>query len=188
VRRIIRNKLVQSTLVAWVLFWLVAYVLPTTYTFDVTNSFSISVGIGALFIFWRGFWASITAEVIQPRHFLVFGLWNSIFWTISRHGWNWFWRYMGKPAWMIDHDFVAFQIAALSIAWCYVMISKPPIDVEDMLPGQIPVRNWQTLGFYVTLALFIAGLFIAFLEPSPYVDLQPLPQLPTEFGGPYDYR
>src|SRR5215210_2301714 len=96
----IRSRLVWVTLAIWGAFWIIPYLSPTPYTFDLVNAFSIAVGVGCLLSFWPGFRKAVTAKNtdVVRKHLLVFGIWVATFWTLVRHAWNWVWRYLGKPS------------------------------------------------------------------------------------------
>lgn len=146
----------------WGGFWLVAWVVPRAWLFDAVNALTISIGAGVLVAYAPGVRASLARRDLSGGHYLVMGI--AVAWaaTTARHAYNWLWRYLGQPDDMINHPFVAFLIWMLFTAGLLHLLAR------DAIEGQIPPRNWVTVGISVAVGLALALGFIVWLEPSPH--------------------
>lgn len=159
-RRVVRNRLTWTALTVWLLFWPIAWALERDTLFDLVNALSVSVGVGVLCAYMPGFWYALRHQPLSGPHYLVLGIGCTWLATSIRHMWNWGWRFLDKPEWMIDHPFVAFLVWVLFTGGCLHLTAKGAID------GDIPKSNWIWLGAVVAVAVFLTLVAAFFLGPT----------------------
>lgn len=152
-----------AALALWILFWPVALMLPISWLFDIVNALSVSMAIGVVTAYLPGVIDSIRRRGLSSGHYLVLGIVITWMATAVRNSWNWTWRWLGEPPWMINHIFVAFQVWVLFTAGILHMVAQDSID------GRIPRENWLKLGKWVFVGVFSAALVIVWFEPSPHL-------------------
>jgi len=141
-------------------FWPFAILLPRAYLFDIVNSFTVCVGIGLLIAFMAGAKTALRENLRTGGQFLVLGIVCTWAPTVTRHLYNWIWRYMGKPEFMIDHELVAFMVYVTAVGGFLHLFASHAID------NKVPETSWRQLGIVVTLSLMVASFFILYFEPS----------------------
>lgn len=151
------------------LFFIFAPLFQRSYVFDVANSFSIAGVVGVMVMYYAsvakktGSWAWIFYNNLSGAHYFIIGLLGFCIYIAVRHTYNAVWRWNGKPDIMLDHLFVAYLISLTALIAAMHLLSR------DLTDGRIPLENWRWVGICVAIALALAGVTIAFLDPSPPV-------------------
>jgi hypothetical protein len=151
------------------MFWLIAPHYNRSYVFDVVNALSIAGCIGVVVMYYPsvakklGTWWWVFRNDLSGVHYFIIGVMGLLIYVAARHTYNVVWRWNDKPAWMIDHLWVAFMI------WWTFMIAIMALLSRDMEEGMIPKENWRWIGIFVTFGLALAGLFITVFDPSPAI-------------------
>jgi hypothetical protein len=163
---ILRSKNFWIIVALSVLYWAAAPFVNRSVMFDVVNAFSIAGAIGVITMYYpsvakkRNNWLWIFENNLEGVHYFIIGVMGLLLYTGVRHTYNVAWRWMDKPAWMIDHLFVGYMIWGVSMVCIMHLLSR------DMEQGEIPRENWRWVGIFVTLAIALAGLFITVLDPT----------------------
>jgi hypothetical protein len=135
-------------------------VLPRQFMFDIVNALTVAVGVGVLIAYLPGICRSLQELRWDGTHYLVLGIFVTWSATALRHLWNWIWRFLGKPAEMIDHPIVAFLV------WMTFMGGVLHMTARGALDGEIPRENWIRLGVVIAAGIVTGLLVIVFLEPA----------------------
>lgn len=164
---IIKSRNLWVGLLISAAFWALAPLFPRSYVFDVTNALSIAGCVGVLVMYYpsvarkTGSWLWVFKNDLSGAHYFVIGLIGFVSYIASRHLWNQVWRWLGKPDWMQDHLIVAYLIFGTSVLCLMHLLSR------DMEEGKIPSENWRWVGIFTAIGVAMAGLMIAFFDPSP---------------------
>jgi hypothetical protein len=163
-KQLLTSSKLWTAIALWSAFWVVEpFVEHHEYLFDVMNALSVSVGIGILIAYSEGIYESLVTKRPIGGHWLILGI--AVTWVASsvRQIWNWAWRWLDQPLWMINHPFVAFLVWVLVTGGALHLMSKNAIE------GQIPRRNWLRLGWWVALGLSV-GLIVAIFLEEPNIE------------------
>lgn len=156
---VLRSKNLLIAVVLWIGFWPLAILIPREWLFDVVNGLAIAACFGVFVAYLPGVWNTVFRNDLDGAHYLVIGICGFAAAQGTRYGWNWLWRYLGKPPYMQDHLFVAWLIwVAFTFACVHLM-------ARGVVHGEMPNRNFRWMGTVVALGTLAALIVIKFFEP-----------------------
>jgi hypothetical protein len=134
--------------------------LEGQHAFDLLDWLTVAVGIGIIIGYLPSLIRARQLTQWEPGHIFVIGIFSVQVAQVSRHFWQWIWRYFGKPDWMLDHWFLLVTI------WLFFIGGVMHLIVSDVVEGKIPRENWVRVGIAVAVGLGAFGIIIFILEPN----------------------
>lgn len=160
-REIIKSRMFLTAVAITAVFWTFGALVPRSLLFDLLNAMAVAIGTGVIVAYAPGVIKTLQSrpEDISTGHILVVGIVCAWVAAVVRSGWNWAWRYLGKPDALIDHLGVAYLLVVL------IMGGIAHLAAKDAINGQIPRESWRRIGIYTALGLAVGALVFLLLEP-----------------------
>lgn len=171
---LLRSRTLWWSMLAWLGFIPLAVFLDRDSLFDLMYGLATAIGIGVLISYLPGIVVAIKAPQPSGAMLLVLGIACSWSATAGRTIWSWVYRFLDKPAGMIDHWSLAFLVWV--IFWGGVL----HMSAKDAIDGQIPRRSWIKVGAIVAIAIAtMVVLGVLYDNRAAIGDLQRLPERST---------
>jgi hypothetical protein len=172
VKRLVKNRLFQVIMLAWVLYWPVVYFVPPRILLELINGIVAALSMGLVVAYAPGIW-TLTRRMpykMSGGDMLVFGITLVQISLAALFAWGWWYRYLDQPAWMIDHAFRGWMTYLLMLGSILHLLAS---DV-GVVNNAIPERGWVHLGLATFIGLAIGTVVLTVIgEYSPTLQPQP---------------
>ena len=159
-KEVLRSRNLWIMVTLWGGYWLVADLLPRPYLFDLMNSLLIAACLGVAIAYVPSVWRLWFRNDLDGPPLYVMAVVGFMAGTAARHGWNWVWRWLGKPEWMQDHIFTAWLI------WVLFTTAVMQLLARDVIRGDVPKENWRWLGIVVAVGVALGLIAIIWVDPQ----------------------
>lgn len=155
----LRNSAGVICFVALVLFWPAALLLRREVLFDAINAFGVSLGLAVIVSYLPGLTDAFrSGRKLEKGHYLVLGILATWIAMVGRTSWLWVWRWMGEPAFGLDHVLMAF------VAWLIVIGGILHLLSPRVIDGTVPREGWASL----KIAVLAGGILWAVIGYARY--------------------
>ena len=157
--RFVRNRVVLTVTLVWLLYWPIAWALPQPIIVELVNGMVAALSVGLAIAYAPGIW---TMTRRNPYHLtgadmLVLGVTMVQVSIAALFAWAWFFRYSANPEWMSNHLFRGWMVYQLMIGCVLHLIAS---DV-GVLKNQVPARSWKHLGLITAIGIGLGVLVLS---------------------------
>lgn len=155
--RFIRNRVVISLGVAWLMYWPAVAVVPTSLFLEFVNGMLAAVSIGVAVAYTPDIWQTMRKQPFRltDAHLLVLGT-TIMHWGIAAiFAWSWVYRILNRPEWMVDHPLRGWLIYLVFLG---AVLHLAVGDVQSK--GTLPSRGWLHIGTFIALGLGLTVILL----------------------------
>lgn len=162
--KLIRNQTFLVLVVIWMLYWPVAYFIPTETLTDYVSGFIAATSVAVAVAYLPGIWRTLREKPYQPRggHFLLLGTAVVHISIAAIFFWSWSYRVFSRPYWMDGHSLREWFIFVL-FTGCVLHLMAGKVNEKNLVPASswVNVAIAVASGFVLTTILAYVGEVIS---------------------------
>jgi hypothetical protein len=144
-------KLIWLFAVPQIVFAGIAFLTDAAFLITVLSATLFAAAVGVCFAYAPAVYDAMTAErELDRADWLSMGVFVGFFAIVLLRSWSILWRFLGKPEWLLNSDFVSYSLY-MSL-WAAIFHLAAPGAISD----RVPARRWINIGIAVTIFILVA--------------------------------